>query len=274
MKNRRLLPSYERPPVQEVALAVQYRAQLTPKTADLVGFWQTVRDRFPEVEDLQPLIGAEERVGSFELLQLPPLRRLRMSDPAGQVSIQLQETHFITNWVKTSPEAVYPRFKTIYKDFEKYYNRLLAYFSDNKLGNVSAVNFELTYVNELGQVSPDLMSRLPGILKLYNWDSEETAFLGTPSAINLIWQLPMPVGAGKMLITVNTARRLDGSEVILLIFKCFGPAVNLASEAEIEDWFEAAHESIVRGFTELTTADAHLDWGRIDERTTSDSSSQ
>jgi len=267
VRNGRTLPSYERPPVQEVALAVQYRANPVPKMADLVGFWYTVRDRFSEVDDIQPLIGLDERPPSVELLQLPPLRRLRMKEPGGNVSIQLQETHFITNWVKTSPEAVYPRFQKIFADFEAYYSRLQAYFVKSKMGEICPVNFELTYVNELGKADPEFMSKLPQMLKPYGWETGDGAFLRTPSAFNLVWQLPMPVGAGKMVISVSTARRLEGSEVILLVLKCFGPA-NAASE--MKNWFDAAHESIVRGFTELTTDEAHLNWGRIDDRATSE----
>ena len=209
VRNSRPLPSYERPPVQEVALGVQFRAKTPVKTTDLAGFWQTVRDRFSEADDLQPVVEMQERQDPrIELLQLPPLRRLRMREPDGELSIQLQENHFITNWVKTSHEAIYPRFAKIFAEFGAYFARLQEFFAGNNLGEVAPMNLELTYVNELGTADSEFASRLPQMLKMCTWQTGSETFLGKPSAVNLAWQFPMPVGDGRMLVTLNTARRV------------------------------------------------------------------
>jgi uncharacterized protein (TIGR04255 family) len=262
--NSRVLPSYERPPVQEVALGVQFHAQNPIKTTDLAGFWEAVRERFSVVDDLQPVIEMQERQDPrIELLQLPPLRRIRMREPAGELSIQLQGNHFITNWVKPSPDATYPRFAKISAEFETYFTRLREFVASSALGAITPTSLELTYVNELGTADSEFVSRLPQMLKMYTWQSDAEPFLGKPTAVNLMWQFPMPLGSGRMLVTLNNARRVDGAaEVLLLILKCFSPTDGTPSE--ISGWFASAHESIVRTFTELTTPEAHLYWGRIE----------
>ena len=51
--------------------------------------------------------------------------------------------------------------------------------------------------------------------------------------------------------------------VLLLELKATGPSSSTDKKAML-DWFDLAHEWIVRGFTDLTAAEAHKLWERED----------
>jgi len=50
---------------------------------------------------------------------------------------------------------------------------------------------------------------------------------------------------------------------LLLELKATGPSSSTDKKAML-DWFDLAHEWIVRGFTDLTAAEAHKLWERED----------
>jgi hypothetical protein len=57
----------------------------------------------------------------------------------------------------------------------------------------------------------------------------------------------------------NAIDKKSGNNLLVLIFTCTGPHSDKYSPRE---WFDAAHEWIVRSFTDLTTQEAHQKWGR------------
>ena len=68
MTNMHPLPSYENPPVVEVALSVQFEGPQTLRTPELGLFWQGLRDRFPKLEEHPPL---DSVIGQFGRLPRP-----------------------------------------------------------------------------------------------------------------------------------------------------------------------------------------------------------
>jgi uncharacterized protein (TIGR04255 family) len=257
----RVLPSFEHPPVQEVAMAIQFTGCDGLNTVHFGEFWDSCKSEFPVVDDLPPFASLEARAEpELSFVQLPPLRRIRMSTPDASLSIQLQETRLITNWVKSRPDIVYPRFGAIFKTFEDYHRRLSAFFEAKSIGRIEPTHYELTYVNEIADIGESLVPRLESLLGFCKWSHIERQFLPDPAVVNFAWQFDMPNDAGTLILNVNPAKRSNGQEVILFVLKCLVATEKTPSTSKV--WFEAAHEAIVRSFAELTTADAHKLWGK------------
>jgi uncharacterized protein (TIGR04255 family) len=253
----RTLPSFENPPVQEVAAAVRF-SNLTLKTADFGTFWSTVKDTYPQVDDMQPLFDESD----FGLqVGLPLLRRVRMSTADEQFSLQIQSNRLITNWRKTTAKVEYPRFPAVFAEFRSQLDRFSSFYESIYAHMPEASNFELTYVNEfpLGGNTP--FASMDKYLRSSSWCEVTVGILPEPSAFNLAWAFEMPDGNGQMLVTVNPAKRTDGRDVVLFVLKCTS-ATSKQSVASADGWFDLAHEWIVRGFSDLTTEAAHDLWKR------------
>jgi uncharacterized protein (TIGR04255 family) len=255
------LPSFKSPPVHEVAIAVQFRG-CDLKSVHLGQFWQSVRVDFPVTEDLAPFANLDQQMTpQVEFVNLPPLRRLRMSKQDGSISIQLQGTRFVTNWVRSNPTIEYPRFPSIFAAFETNLAKLSDFIDKEGVGRMEHTHFELTYVNEIGEVSTGLMRRLESLLGFCKWNHISRSFLPDPSVVNFAWQFDMPNDAGVLVLNVNPAKRSDGTDVIIFALKCLVAAEKTSSSPSV--WFEAAHAAIVKSFAELTTLEAHQLWGKI-----------
>jgi hypothetical protein len=69
-----VLPSYEKPPLNELALGVHFERLSSWQTRHVGQFWEEVSKEYPSTEDQPPIIDIESGP-RFEILQLPPLRR-------------------------------------------------------------------------------------------------------------------------------------------------------------------------------------------------------
>lgn len=99
-------PSYENPPVVEVALSVQFEPIKALRTPQLGLLWQEFRDRFPVIEEHPPLEPVIERFGGlprasrgtvqFQMLDTPPVPRCWFLNNEGTELIQSSPTGLST----------------------------------------------------------------------------------------------------------------------------------------------------------------------------------
>src|SRR5437879_229298 len=118
--DERDLPSFQRPPVVETVLSVEFRG-LEGWSVPFYGlFWNRVRDAYPKVEFRAPVSSAIERFDKdawtapqMQVVEYdfasgnPPVRCLFISDDGGQL-IQLQRDRLMQNWQRVDGE--YPRY--------------------------------------------------------------------------------------------------------------------------------------------------------------------
>ncbi|MNP57063.1 hypothetical protein D3C76_1518510 [compost metagenome] len=72
----------------------------------------------------------------------------------------------------------------------------------------------------------------------------------------------MPNAAGTLLVKLGSGKvKGEENKVQILELAARGPVID-RSEAAMNEWFGLAREWIVRGFTDLTSKDAHALWGR------------
>ena len=191
------------------------------------------------------------------ILVMPPLRRTFLATSTTEYVIQLQDSRFHHNWRKLSPSVVYPRFPAVFSRFLKAWGLFSDFVKRQGIEEPKPSRYELTYVNEievLGSI------RIEQAVKLFDWNNIAAKFLPVPQATNMAWSFPLPEAKGNMNVSTNRLTKLDGRSAVLLTLACSGPSAN--ESYSLDEWFETAHQWIVRGFTDLTTPEAHQIWNR------------
>jgi uncharacterized protein (TIGR04255 family) len=189
-----------------------------------------------------------------ELLELPELRRTWLLNAEGTHLIQLQEDRFIFNWKRTEDDAAYPSYQNVIQGFRTQWANYERFLVEQGLGEPTPVQLDLTYFN--------MLVGLPSYFKDHVRVIAEDRFLPEPEAINWRSQFPLPNGAGRLHVTAISSRHLgSGRTGIRLDLTARGLPKDV-SAAGCEAWFTMAHEWITQGFTDLTTPEAHIHWGR------------
>jgi uncharacterized protein (TIGR04255 family) len=249
------IPSYGAPPLTEVACGVQFD-QLPLQTRHIGQFWTEIATDYPLTQDFPPMPKVGEPAG-ISFLTLPPLRRAFMATPSTEFVIQLQESRFHHNWRKLSPQVHYPRFGVVFDKFLDAWGRFSDFIKRQGIEEPKPNRYELTYVNEIETLGGIGIEQA---VKLFDWNNIGASFLPEPQAVNIAWSFELPEGKGVMNVSTNRMTRPDGRRAVLLTLACSGPTGN--EKYSLNDWFDTAHHWIVRGFTDLTTEEAHLIWNR------------
>ena len=153
------LPSFDRPPVNEVVMGVQF-GTLDGLLAPHVGkFWATVESEYPRCSDNPPIIailenfekpGAVMRLRhSFTLSPTPDLPRIFLEDASGQWLIQIQRDRFLHNWRVGEDESEYPRYPEVKRRFFEQWARFQQFVQQNELGTIQITQLEITYLNRI-----------------------------------------------------------------------------------------------------------------------------
>lgn len=224
--------------------------------AHLGEWWDRMgRKKFPSCQEQPPLGQVVETFGptsfppaSFDFGMVPAPRVWFVSETGEQV-VQVQRDRFLCNWRKPNAEAVYPRYESVGEVFFKQLEAFQDFVRASVKQEMSFTQFELTYINHVEgsndrNVFPD-----------FAWHSK--TFLPEPSNAEAHYSFDLPGKATRLHVNFNTGRRTtDGATVLIVDFTArgFGP--------ELRNWFDSAHEIVVRGFDELSSASAHELWGK------------
>ena len=150
------LPVYQKPPVVEVALGVQFETIEALHAAQLGSVWQAFRKRFPKSEEHPPLESAFEKFGTkpekergvrFEVLTALPTPRLWFLNESGNELVQVQQNRFIRNWRKRTDSDEYPRYRHIRECFRKDFEIFRSLIDREQWGAIEPDQCEVTYVN-------------------------------------------------------------------------------------------------------------------------------
>lgn len=263
------LPRFNKPPVIEVALSVQFD-RLSVPTAQLALVWSKFRDRFPVLEEkpeLDPVMerfGLSKVVGSavrFELGAIPATR-LWFVSTSGCDLVQIQRDRFVRNWRKTENEPNYPSYEKLRECFVRDWG-LFSDFVSVELGMELVPNqCEVTYVNILQDILPSEIDRaiawVSGHYSDNNLAAPEISELSLRFVINDECSKPR----GRLHVVSSPAfQAVDGRMVTRLAMTArLEPKINTFDGAlDTLDW---GHEVVVRGFASVTTQEMHAIWER------------
>src|ERR1700741_1677023 len=253
-----VLPYYEKPPLNEIALGVHFERLSSWQTRHVGQFWGEVCKEYPNTEDQPPIID----IGSgtrFEILQLPPLRRTFLVSQDQTFVIQLQESKFLLNWRQRQPSDIYPRFNFVFKKFVGHWGQFSDFAGRENVGTLKPARYELTYVNNIEQkIGEPVSATVERYVKMFNWSMIKTQVLPPPTGINMVWTFPMPESLGFAQANISQGVRADGRAVLVLVMSCQGAA---SEKIPLNDWFAASHKWLGHAFKELITEAARKEWG-------------
>jgi len=243
------LPSYKQPPVNEVVCGLRFEPLLQLKVPHIGLLWEKFRHEYPVAQHAIPIatdasLLVDETTGV-------PLPRIWFIGKADNELFQLQLDRFYYNWRQRGDD--YPRYPSIIEKFEKGKRQLDAFTEELQLGTIKPVEFELTYINHIptGQ-GWEIIDDLPKVIQDFTWQKEKHHFLPNPA--NVAWQVrfELPDGKGSLIVKLNQAtRKVDGVPGLILELAAKGFGEEKTAKA-MRNWFDLAHEWIVRGFTDLT----------------------
>jgi uncharacterized protein (TIGR04255 family) len=266
------LPKYAKPPVAEVAVAVQFD-ELPIQPVHIGLLWQRWQDRYPKTEHHPPLGSVVELFGKEGLQRaslsleagFPAGRSWFVSDDGVRV-MQIQSDKFIVNWRKLDTDSVYPSYDALRDRFVEELTSFLEFVSAASLGEFIATQCELTYVNHIE--SPGGWSSRSGFSRLLTtWNPESAEMSDLPPIENarLQWQYRMEEDSkplGRLHVTIHpAARKWDNTPLIVMQLGARGAPFGSDLNGVLA-FADKAHEWIVRGFTSLTTPEMHKVWER------------
>jgi len=250
------LPSYDAPPINEVAFGVQF-----PPIQGLVLphfglFWSEIRDKYTRCEHAAPVL----RPGEEPYLDPAtgvPWPRIWFTTADGHALVQLQIDRFLYNWRMTPEGGIYPRFPALFETFKENLSRYQGFLSREKLPPVEPREFELTYINLILQGDAwQTTSDLDKVFRDFPWRRTKARFLSPPTRIDWGATFEIPEAMGTLSVRVRPAlRRTDQKPLMGLELTVRGSGGDYSREGT-EKWFSLAHEWIVRGFADLTTEQA------------------
>ena len=267
------LPSFDRPPVIETVLGVQFQPLPELTNAHLGVFWRRLGPDWPNVSDAPPLDPAfeqfdEKRAWGGPILQLKltqePAGRLRIRNATEDQMLQVQNGRLHYNWLgKDGGE--YPRYKnTIRPGFDKALATLKEFLAEESIGELKLNQWEVTYVNHL----------LKGTV--WNEPADWAGLfpsLAAPSAGTRAarlesfgghWHYEIEPQRGRLHVELQHGRGAspDAPEMLEMKLTARGPIGAGEDEGlNVDQGLNLGHETIVTAFRDLTSPEAHKTWG-------------
>jgi uncharacterized protein (TIGR04255 family) len=270
------LPDFDRPPVTEVVLSIQFAALPRLRTAHAGLYWNEIRQKYPKASEQAPIAPAFETFGTTPMLKssiqvqamlVPPVPRLWFETNDGEHLLQLQQDRLLHNWRKSSPGSEYPRYEPLRETFISEVEKLSALFKKEDIGEIRPNQCEVTYINTItlaaGQNPHEELAR---ITPLWAGTLSES-YLPTPETTSLQTKYILrksEVPYGRVYVNFTPAYLAkDYSPVIQLEVTARGKPRE-DNVAAAFDLLDEEREIVVRAFTAVTTSSMHKEWGRTD----------
>jgi uncharacterized protein (TIGR04255 family) len=280
-------PRFERPPVVEVALGVQFKPLRAFGVPQVGLLWSRFRNRFPKIEHQPALPHEIERQGSrtqpppitFRIMEqggdMPELLpRVWMISEPGTELLQVQPDRFIRNWRRYHDgKIVYPEYAEnlrprLVDDLKVF----LAFVESEKLGEVEFDQCDLTYVNHIAPsgvwTGPAESSKVfPGLaLGLEVGPHRSVDSIGFRARQELfdpkgafVGRLHIQLDSG---LTSPTAEMPEPEPRFVLQLIARGGPLGKGINGLLA-FLDFGHDAIVTTFDKITSDAMHRVWGRI-----------
>ncbi|MGQ0628004.1 MAG: TIGR04255 family protein [Phycisphaerales bacterium] len=267
----RNLPEFAKPPVTEVALAVQFEPiEITAAHLGLLAL--RMRELgYPRIEQHPPLAPIVEQFGAPRVpgrvvfaLGLPEVRNWFVAED-GQRLVQVQSDRLIHNWRKSGTANEYPRYEKIRETFGQHLQELAAFVTREGLGEILPNQVEVTYVNHVRSVGAPLgggqLARVTGIAGSSYTDRTLPAAEDARAAARFVIEREgTPVG--RLHVNAHTAIDLENREPIVVVSLTARGRPFTQGLDGVLSFMDLGREWVVRGFADVTTPEMHKVWER------------
>lgn len=270
------LPDYDRPPVDEVVVGVQFAALTRFRPHHMGLFWEQVRARYPRLSEQNALVPVYETFGGipgkpnsfqFELVSAETaFPRYWLEEENGPCLLQIQQDRLHFNWRKFKTDQPYPHFEVIEKKFVEDMSVFLDFIKRMDLGDFAPTQCEVTYVNPIRLPNEDDPHRMIGtVSSLLNNEFHEPTGIELESLFLTAKFVKTTEDGQKFLRTHVTFRPFfqsqDMSPFIQLEITSRGKPSKPTLEACI-GLIREERETVVTTFDAVTTDTMHKIWGR------------
>ncbi|MBI3837665.1 MAG: TIGR04255 family protein [Planctomycetia bacterium] len=265
-------PDYDRPPVVETVLGVQFEPLGPMRNAHLGAFWKSLGDEWKRVSEAPALPAQMESFTNapnwgmmsiqFQLTQ-DVTNRLQIRNEAGDRMIQIQNGRLHVNWL--GHEGVeYPRYPKVREQFDSILDRFRAFARREELGELTPNQWEVIYINRIPKAT---VWHSPADWGFFRPLREHVAlslvhlesFLGE-------WHYEIPEQRGRLHANFRHVREPDASakESVILTLTARGGVGGDQNLASLGEGLDLGHETIVISFKELMSDYANNWWGLKD----------
>ncbi|HEV2970733.1 MAG TPA: TIGR04255 family protein [Pirellulales bacterium] len=266
-------PDYERPPVVETVLGVQFDQIVNFGNAQLGAFWKTLDlAEWASVTDAPALVSQFEQFGDavkwqpqlgIQFTQVPRTR-LQIKNSNGDRMIQIQDNRVHFNWSK-SEESSYPRYPAVRNGFEYALRRFVDFISEEHLGEFRPNQWEVTYINNIPKGT---VWRVPsdwGFFRLLAGVSD-VANLVDGESFSGEWHFQIPDQRGRLHIQwqhgLAPAKPPEHQETVWLTLTARGSLGDAADPLRsVVNGLDLGHHTIVNSFRTLMSDEANTYWG-------------
>jgi uncharacterized protein (TIGR04255 family) len=265
-------PNYERPPVVETVLGVQFDRLAGVSNSHLGVFWKSLdQQEWPSVEDVPPLSNQFERFvdaarwGAAIQLQLTddPATRCRIKNRNGDRMIQLQNTRVHLNWLGEQG-GEYPHHETMLAEFEKTFRAFSLFVASENVGQLRPNQWEVTYVNHIPKGT---VWQTPNDWHFFQLlGSKTSASMVRAESFHGEWHLLIPEQRGRLHIQWQHAKKsptdVNADDFIRLVFTARGPLEQSEdSFAAVVAGLNLGRDVIVTSFRDFASKEANDYWG-------------
>jgi len=243
------------PPVVETAITVQFADLANWKSVHHGLYFERVRDRFPDFEqisELAPIIESfppAPRQLKIQLSQRAAEGCASYTNRAKTELIRIQKNRFAYHWIR-SEDGTYPHFVLNSQIWIEEFGRFLTFCNDENVGEVVPVLCEVQYVNHLlpmnGESATILLEQVFGIN------------LGNFEALSLNRTYILGENHGRIYAEIQSA--YDDSGQPMLEFKLTARLHH--NEADLYSTMQQAHDHLIKHFEHLTVKETRrAKWG-------------
>lgn len=259
------LPSFDRPPLEEVVFGIQF-VPLEKFTAAQAGlFWRHVRDRYPSSEDQPPLPHQLELPDpqpnlEGQMVRFPLVPRSWFLSPDKTQLLQLQRDRFVRNWRRIDGTEQYPRFPFLLTELQKDWSTFVEYIDKESLGEITIDQCELNYINHIDRGDGwNSFSEIGNVFSFIK-PTSRSGLLVDPETLTWSGSYKLPEGRGRLRVEMSPVfRGRDFKMTLSLTVRAAGAPAGTKTEDAIS-WFAMAHEWVVKAFDDLTDPAMHSIW--------------
>jgi uncharacterized protein (TIGR04255 family) len=262
------LPEYAHPPLNEVALGVQFSTPVGYSQLHAGGVWELFRDEYPNFEEHESLAQAYETFGagpvlipSFELIQGPRHDRFWFVGKTPDELVQFQNDRLHFNWRLQPGGKAYPRFEHLADKFFAALRKLDGHFSKEFGSQVSVVQAEISYINHFPYIVDGRSKQISdwvNFVEMSHFPAED---------LNLRMRYPLQRDGnlyGRVSLDLATALKPPSEKIAVLTTTVRGMPKS-SSFDDISQFFVEGRNLIVSTFDKVTTEWAHSYWNRSEE---------
>lgn len=259
------LPEYAHPPLNEVALGVQFSTPPAYSQLHAGGVWDLFRNEYPHFEEHDALPQTFETFGSgpartpsFELIQGPRHDRFWFVSQSPDELIQFQNDRLHFNWRSQPGGKDYPRFEYLAEKFFAALTKLDAHFSREFGQPVSVVQSEISYINHFPYIvdgESKQISDWVNFVDMSHFPAED---------LNLRMRYPLQRGDslyGRVMLDLATALKPPSEKIAVLTTTVRGTPKSTGFD-DLKQFFIEGRRLIVSTFDSVTTDWAHSYWNR------------